>query len=270
MATLKTSGLALDLTCCLAVQNGELQDFVANSTVTIASSANCIFSAAQWRSATSNGSSHEYVATNGTTGVVEFGTGINNTRPLIGLGGSRSVFIAFAGNNANLFASNGDAAYLMGAAANNGNIGHGGFSTLGGSFAATGALIRTNQSGDAIRTDTTGQFALALCMKGATTDADAPKGYFASATGAMTESTVATPTTSAADKRDYMQYLGCRDFTGKVNPLTARYFLVAQFARCLTASELETLNSDWFGTLFDAGDPPVATARASLMLMGVG
>jgi hypothetical protein len=41
--------------------------------------------------------------------------------------------------------------------------------------------------------------------------------------------------------------------------VSAKYFLVAQFNTALSASDISSLNSDWFGTLFNTPSAPVIT-----------
>jgi hypothetical protein len=237
--TLKTSGLATSLISCLAVDSdGTVKDFaapaVACSWVDAAdAAASPDVGSAQWRAATSNSSLHRYFTT-GSNKFIKFGA----TKPVIELGGARSVVIACRNPARNVTV----ASYLMAAASVPPRLGATAYGywlyqqDYGKSIGGTDAPLYLDATN-------TGQHLISFCMNGVTAGAIYKNATAGASPGLGLN---ATPAAMAPG------YIGRGD-AAAASYLAGDWFMIACFNTYLSAGDVSALNDDWFGTLFDVG-----------------
>lgn len=252
--TLKTSGIATNLIHCLGVENGVVKDFTGNSTITgwvddsdVATSSSV--GSAQWRSATSNSSSHEYFVTSGNARP-KFGT-----QPTFGLGTSRSLFIAFQDSGGNSGEALNQNRYIIGS----GTLSYARGANYGGVF-----ICAINSGTIAIGPTVNLDYAFT-----------GQKDFLFSTTGAGGNGSLyldgsidsgASITSNNVLNTFQSPYIGCRET--RANAFVGRIYLIAQFDTDISASAA-SLSADWFGTLFDvsAGTSVAPLAMGSFMRM---
>jgi hypothetical protein len=241
---LKSTALTAKLVHCIAVDdNNVVKDFVGGSPVTMSwvddanGAISGVYGAEQWRSATSNSSSHRYFHTSASR-FVKFGV-----KPTFTFGGTNAMFLAFADIVRN---ESFNSSFLSDSSDN--YIGAGGYAYWAASVGSAQCFVNTTHSTDGstayVGNSLTGQQSLAFVSNGATA-------VYAYLDG-TDRTNAATDLTYAPDAAFQPGFIGGRGdgSVAPVNYLGAKMFCVAQFSDVLTTQEITDLNTDWFGTLF--------------------